>query len=159
MKTTFSDYTLQVLREAGWYPERAIDISGYETYLTSIGYALTDPIRDFFKEFVGLKLRSSRTFCFYEENQPETLEYLYVFDPIPSADRMFGSCWLEGHEEILQGEKLVVIGDQHDMTFFMSHSGKVYGGFDQYFCLLGNNAHEAIEEFCTWKNGPVVLVE
>ena len=50
----FSELAEKQLRAGGWTPDRSVDITEEEEWLTQHGYVINDTIRAVFREFCGL---------------------------------------------------------------------------------------------------------
>ncbi|ASR46424.1 hypothetical protein B4V02_06895 [Paenibacillus kribbensis] len=146
---TFSQRTIDILKDAGWYPERKVEISSTISFLEKKGFEVFDLAKEAFEHFGGL-------------------EYSVPSDE--SDDFQIGPEFLrEGIErkhysryETIIGEKLVVIGLAYDdnATMFMSKTGKVYGIMDEYYIWkFGNNIYEAINNLCESKELKVISEE
>ncbi|MDY8024484.1 SUKH-3 domain-containing protein [Paenibacillus polymyxa] len=142
----FSQRTIDTLKDAGWYPERKVEISSIINFLEKKGFEVFDPAKEAFEHFEGL-------------------EYSVPSDE--SDDFQIGPEFLrEGIErkhysryETIIGEELVVIGLAYDdnATMFMSKTGKVYGIMDDYYIWkFGNNIYEAMNNLCESKELKVI---
>jgi len=139
-----SQLTRNILENAGWSPLRKIDIKSYEEALLADGYQINDSVRNFLSEFGGLEINHPAYRVQGEEDKSH-------FDPI----RAIGGIYHETVEEYEKrvGENLVVIGEGYNghLVFLISESGKVFGAYDDYLTLLGNNIIEALEAICERK--------
>ncbi|OMF40993.1 SUKH-3 domain-containing protein [Paenibacillus peoriae] len=145
----FSQRTIDILKDAGWYPERKVEISSTINFLEKKGFEVFDLAKEAFEHFGGL-------------------EYSVPSDE--SDDFHIGPEFLrEGIErkhysryETIIGEELVVIGLAYDdnATMFMSKTGKVYGIMDDYYIWkFGNNIYEAMNNLCESKELKVISEE
>jgi hypothetical protein len=145
----YSETTKKFLLQAGWFPERKIDISSYEQLLYSKGYELNDIVKEFLSEFGELKIS-------FPNHVNSSMTDDIVFHTIEAIIGIF-------HEkvEIYQervGEKLVTIGEAYNgnMVVLMSLSGKFYGAYDDLVVYYGENRYEALEAICEWKDTPEI---
>lgn len=146
---TFSQRTIDILKDAGWYPERKVEIRSTINFLVEKGFEVFDFAKEAFEQF-------------------GELEYSVPSDE--SDDFQIGPEFLrEGIErkhysryETIIGEELVVIGLAYDenATMFMSKSGKVYGIMNDYYIWkFGDNIYEAIHNLCETKELRVISEE
>ena len=149
---TFSENTLQILKNAGWFQGRICSTAEYEAYLVAKyeaypekeDYYLNDVIRTFLQEFGGLTLKVTRTKPF---NCVRDI-------PIGTTDGEISLFTLyDDFEHLTKGEAIVPIGLDHSLTIWMSYSGTVYGSLMNYFCWVADNGKEAIEKFCAFHSG------
>ncbi|HCS8577015.1 TPA: SUKH-3 domain-containing protein, partial [Escherichia coli] len=56
------------------------------------------------------------------------------------------SKWITEVYEPLVNKRLcpVGVGFSEHMTYFISDDGALYGGFDNYFCIIGGNINDAM---------------
>ncbi|MDR1478477.1 MAG: SUKH-3 domain-containing protein [Planctomycetaceae bacterium] len=142
----FSDTTLCVLREAGWYPGRSVSTGTFEAYIASEGYYANDTIRDFLREFGGLTLVPPP---FKSRNG----ERIINPDPLIIGTLYSGILpWSEevSHgEDILHGETLIPIGYQNPAQIFMSYSGQIYAENVYKYYMLTGTPCEVIDKICS----------
>jgi hypothetical protein len=143
--TSFSDTTLHVLGEAGWFPHRSVSTGMFEAHIARDGYYINDTIRDFLREFGGLTLT------------PPPLKIRNGKGRINSSPIVIGSqsCSLPftSHvywcEDILQGETLIPIGYHNPAEVFMSYSGQLYEENNYEFHMLAGTPREVINKICS----------
>lgn len=112
--------TKKVLKEAGWYEGRKIDISRHIEFLKSKGYEVFDELEKFLQEFGDLKI-------ILEDNDaldPEenTIEYsTCIIDIIGEDDRSL-------NQDKKAGEKTIPVAELYnkDILVYISESGKFY---------------------------------
>ncbi|MDR5837787.1 SUKH-3 domain-containing protein [Caballeronia sp. LZ034LL] len=135
-------FNLQVeklLRENGWHPNRKIDPDAYfATILKQSGYLYHDAARGFLKQFGHLKITHK---AYSSEESDES-----VFNPLEPADWVDYKWVGELYEPLAIGRLCVVgYGFSEHMAFFLSESGALYGGYDNYFCLIGDSVESGLE--------------
>ncbi|MEK5236182.1 SUKH-3 domain-containing protein [Paenibacillus sp. FSL L8-0470] len=146
---TFSQRTIDILKDAGWYPERKVEVSSTINFLVEKGFEVFDLAKEAFEHFGGL-------------------EYSVPSDE--SDDFQIGPEFLRAgiekkhysRYETIIGEELVVIGLAYDenATMFMSKTGKVYGIMNDYYIWkFGDNIYEAIHNLCESKELKVISEE
>lgn len=121
---------LEILKDIGWFENRRTNITYMKEYLTKKGYSWFPKVDDFFSEFGGLKS-----------------EKLH-FDPI-EAEKGVDSSWiLSDYANRLNKTELCIIGQafNNHLTLFMTDSGKIYGGFDDFLCYIAIDPKSAIIE-------------
>ncbi|EEY5432553.1 TPA: SUKH-3 domain-containing protein, partial [Escherichia coli] len=95
-------------------------------------------ICDFLSEFGGLIVRHE---SYSDPNEYDKSD----FDPIKAAG-WIDSKWITEVYEPLVNKRLcpVGVGFSEHMTYFISDDGALYGGFDNYFCIIGGNINDAM---------------
>ncbi|WP_028531949.1 SUKH-3 domain-containing protein [Paenibacillus sp. UNC217MF] len=123
-----SNETVKILRDAGWYEGRRIDIKEIEENLEKIGYTIFPEVKSFLREFGNLVIEDTINDEIHNTSIRITNYY---------KNRSFKSL------EEYAGEKLVPVGmiDSDNLLLFVSESGKVYCSTGK----LGDNATEAWE--------------
>lgn len=143
---------LYFLRKYGWSEERNVDISEYVALLEKNGYEVFDCVKEFLRSFGGLYLMPSTNWSdvYKKENKDGAgydLRSCYVhFDVLSVQESYFESSYCERYEARI-GEKLVPIGETEKgyISLMMSETGRVFGIYEAYMGLYGNNYVEALE--------------
>ncbi|WP_342439391.1 SUKH-3 domain-containing protein [Paenibacillus sp. FSL L8-0436] len=146
---TFSQRTIDILKDAGWYPERKVAISPTINFLVKKGFEVFDLAKEAFEQFGGLEYSVPSDESDNFQIGPEFLR--------EGIERKHYSRY-----ETIIGEELVVIGLAYDenATMFMSKTGKVYGIMDDYYIWkFGDNIYEAIHNLCESKELKVISEE
>ncbi|MCM1350510.1 MAG: SUKH-3 domain-containing protein [Prevotella sp.] len=151
---------LHFLRKYGWSEERNVDISEYVKQLEKNGYEVFDCVKDFLRSFGGLYLMPSTNWSevYKKENKDGAgydLRSCYVhFDVLSVQEAYFESSYCERYEARI-GEKLVPIGETEKgyISLMMSETGRVFGIYEGYMGLYGNNYVEALETIY-WNREP-----
>lgn len=139
MKSQLSSAASAVLQAYGWVPHRSIDINNITTAWKADGYAATQVAREFAKSFGGLRIKHQ---AYANPNDSDES----LFDPEYSVNK-FDRKWTTEVYEPLIGERLCPIGIGHSghIIYLISESGRIFGGYDDYFCLIGETVAEAFE--------------
>lgn len=138
----FSPSTVQYLTEAGWYAGRKVSLIKYRAYLEGEGYTWFLKAAEFLEEFGDLLIKFRR-----ESGDVDTLN----FDAC-EASASFDSYWVkENYAKRIGRSQFCVIGLAYGshLLLFMDDEGKVYGGFDEFLCLIDVSGEEAIEVICS----------
>jgi len=138
----FSQSTLEYLTEAGWYIGRKASLIKYRAYLEGEGYTWFPKVAEFLEEFGDLLIKFRRA-----SGEINTLD----FDAC-EASASFDSYWVrENYSKRLGRSQLCVIGQAYGshLLLFMDDEGKVYGGFDEFLCLVDVSGEEAVEVICS----------
>ncbi|WP_379143028.1 SUKH-3 domain-containing protein [Paenibacillus sp. sgz500992] len=146
---TFSQRTIDILKDAGWYPERKVAISSTINFLAEKGFEVFDLAKEAFEHFGGLEYSVPSDESDGFQVGPEFLR--------EGIERKHYSRY-----ETIIGEELVVIGLAYDenATMFMSKTGIVYGIMDDYYIWkFGDNIYEAIHNLCESKELKVISEE
>jgi hypothetical protein len=147
--TVFSDITLRILNEAGWFSGRSVSTDAFEAFIAREGFYLNDTIRTFLREFGGITLKIPYSIL-TSKGKPITGERkipigMLVPDILGQIER------IPLFESILGGEMLVPVGFDHSAVILMSYSGNTYFAFDGYFNMLPSTPHEMISYNCEFK--------
>jgi len=133
----FSLITLGCLAKAGWYTGRKIPTFQQRAFLDGEGYAWFPKVQTFLEEFDQLLVPFTRN----------SHTDIIRLDACVAASRV----WFPDYYAPRIGDtKLCVIGSVYSdhLLLFMDRFGRVYGGFDEYLCLVSNSGCEAIEAIC-----------
>ena len=142
-RSEFSERTIALLQEAGWYPGRCISLRDFERVLEAEGYAVFPSVKEFLAEFGGLSIGYR-----YEPSYEDRLN----FDAAAAAGAIFADVVLQYAERL--GKPLCVIGEYYanHYTIMMDPVGTVYGAFDDILNLLGTSGSDAIENIISGQN-------
>lgn len=99
--------TMQYLHQAGWYENRAIDVSQIVSYFNENGMLLADCQMAFLQEFGGLKGIDQKGNAFEIYEEPKKMRYLKGRKPTPADRRSFGNLNRIAFEERLE---LICVG-------------------------------------------------
>lgn len=134
--------TIEYLTKAGWYTGRKIPLVKYRACLESEGFSWFPKVAEFLEEFGELLVKFKR-----ESGELDTLSFRAC-----EASTSFDSCWLtEGYTRRIGRSQFCVIGQAYasHLLLFMDDIGNVYGGFDEFLCLININGRKAIETICS----------
>lgn len=134
----FSKKTMNILKQAGWYPNRRADITEIMNHAMQQGIHIGENIQSFLYEFDGLEFRypdGKHLFYFVAELHTD-LTYFNHFSYINN----------------MTGEDSLIVGDTPDLLLVIGESGKMYG-FAYFNCKthvyeLGECYDEGIEFVC-----------
>ncbi|MGG7666643.1 SUKH-3 domain-containing protein [Dyadobacter sp. BHUBP1] len=116
------------LSSLGWYPGRKIDVSSIKLYLLRNGFDWFEQVELFLSEFGNLRSKTVH------------------FDPM-LAERGLDRRWIfEDYAQRIKQSRFCVIGQAFDnhLTLFMGENGTVYGGYDDFLCIISDNPVVAI---------------
>ncbi|TVX91891.1 SUKH-3 domain-containing protein [Paenibacillus agilis] len=145
-KMNFTQRTIDILEDAGWHPNRKVDISSTVVFLENKGFEDFDHAKAVFEQFGGLE---------YSVPSDESDDFQVGPEFLREA---IGRKHYSKYEMII-GEELVVIGRAYseNATMFMSRTGKIYGIMDEYYIWkFGDNIYEAINNLCEGKELSVI---
>ncbi|TGE09482.1 SUKH-3 domain-containing protein [Hymenobacter fodinae] len=136
-----SQSTLEQLAKAGWQPDRVISTLSYQLALRIERYPWFSAIEDFLQEFGGLRITFS-----YQDGNTSILH----FDASKAAADVDTDWALNNYKQRIGCSALCIIGQAYSdhMSLYMDEEGKVYGGFDDFLCLIAENGEAAIETIC-----------
>lgn len=134
------DNLKEILLKSGWREGRKILTFDYQCYARMNGYFWNKVIRDFLREFGDLEIP-------FEMHGGQDFLHFDAFKAIRKIDKRVV---LEDYSKAANTKNLCVIGQVYTnyLTLIMSETGEVFGGYDEYFCLLGKTGIEAIENIC-----------
>lgn len=142
----------ELLLKAGWTENRKIDISHYLDILDENKYEVFEYARNFLEEYAGLIIkfehpRRNNTYLDLNLNPINAMRAIYREVP-------------KGYEKHCN-ETFVIIGEieSMDMTWYISSSGKFYGGYDDSLIFLGGNFFEAFNNIISGAKLEVMRVE
>jgi hypothetical protein len=131
----------KILIESNWREGRRIDTSSFKELLEKEGYDWFSCVENFLGEFGNLKL------VFLSSNGKNDSLHFDIMKTAHDSDIQ----WItEDYSKRIGSRKFCIIGQAFSdhMTLFMDDQGRVYGGFDDHLCFIGNNGIEAIEHIC-----------
>ncbi|PHM46769.1 SUKH-3 domain-containing protein [Xenorhabdus miraniensis] len=135
---SFNNAIKEQLLISGWFPNRSINIDKYLSVLEVKGYHIHHYALNFLRNLGGLQIE-------HEAYADPTDIDVSNFTPIKPADWL-DPLWVEHYENIIEKRLCPIgIGFSEHMTFFLSESGGFYGGYDDYFCLIGNDIESALQ--------------
>lgn len=140
----FSQEVVELLRIAGWFPGRRVDVSEMRSVLQREGFNVSPAAEAVLSEFGGLTVKHP-----HSRGPNSDLRDYFHFQV---SEVMSGSPtgWVFDYSEMV-GESLCPIGQAFRgyMIMCVGSSGHVYGGYDNTLVLIGNTAEEAIGNMCT----------
>ncbi|MCA8832464.1 SUKH-3 domain-containing protein [Hymenobacter pini] len=138
---TLSQPTLEQLIKAGWQPSRTISTLSYQLALRIEGYPWFSAVEYFLQRYGGLRIAFR-----YENGNTGILH----FDARKAAKEVDTDWAQDNYIQRIGCSSLCIIGQTHSdhMSLYMDEEGKVYGGFDDFLCLIAENGEGAIETIC-----------
>lgn len=150
------DETMKVLKGAGWYEGRKIDISEHIKFLEDMGYEVFDSLKLWLEEFGDLKIvLEDELFddeLFDDEDDDNTIEYSTCIREIIGRYNKNVNVDKEAEEKTIPVAEI----DNKEILVYISESGKFY----TYEGLFNSNtdnflnstfAHEHCERPLTWR--------
>jgi len=122
---------LTLLREAGWYPDRSVDISADVEALRAEGFEVTETAERFLREYSHLSITGET------KSSPLIIDGVVV---VRNAD----TGWCELYSEAI-GTVFVPVGDYSHMTLYVDLDGDLWGGFDGEYGQGGPSLLEVIQ--------------
>ena len=143
---------LSFLKKYGWSADRNVDISEYVNLLEKNGYIVFDCVKEFLRNFGGLYLMPSESWSdvYKKENKDAAgydLRSCYVHFDVLAVPESHSDSSCNKRYEARIWEKLVPIGETEIgyISLMMSETGRVFGVYEAYMGLYGNNYVEALE--------------
>ena len=130
----FNAKTLQVLRQAGWHPNRRTDIAAIAARSAACGYEIGENVRAFVREFDGLSVG-------YPNGN-------FLFEFRARSEYCSREWFLEIANMI--GENGLVVGSTPAVFLIVAESGRMYGYCDDIgeTYLVGACMDEGVEFVC-----------
>lgn len=125
------------LSDLGWCPNRHVDPSLYLSSLSGDGYEQFPQISEFLANFGGL---DGLMPTFRKEGEYERIH----FNPTEAVGNVYREKVSTYESRV--GEQLAVVGEAYNghLSLLLSSNGRLFGAYDDYLCLLGNNVIEGI---------------
>ena len=139
---SISEKTYKVLKEAGWYPGRKIDITETVKYLEDKGFEVLDSAKKFMEEFGELNLKVERQF---KDGSIAISKHTTCIKYVVGC----GSACDFFLDEVKK-EKVMLIGalSNFGTDLYISESGRVY----KMIGWVGDNVWEAWDNIINEKN-------
>ncbi|WP_285399412.1 SUKH-3 domain-containing protein [Lysinibacillus sp. fls2-241-R2A-57] len=143
---------LALLQKAGWFKGRKVDISKYIASLINGEYIIFNRAADFLKEYGDLIIQ-------FENPKRSDSYFTLTINPIEAASSIFRE--VSKSYEKYCAESFVIIGEipTMEMTWYISSSGKFYGGYDDSLISLGDDFYHALYNIVSGAELEVILVE
>lgn len=137
------DSARELLRTAGWFPGRVVDIASCSEAWNGRGIAVNHVAVNFCREFSGLKLEHPPRINIRGREHTD----FTALDPVAAVDGISDRV-LEEYSRIA-GEPLCPVGtNRSHMTVLIGPSGRVLGGVDNYLFEIGAGPVDAINKIC-----------
>lgn len=134
----YDSHVARILAKSGWFPARNVEASHYLSLLESKGYVLNKNASNVLRNMGGLILTHE------SYSNPEETDVTEI-NPAKPSDWLDPKWVHEVYEKIAQDTLCPVgLGFSEHMVFFISSLGKFYGGYDDYFCLIGDTIENAL---------------
>lgn len=127
-----------VLVRSGWWPGRRIGIDDYMSAWKAEGYTANDAAIRFATELGNLRI-------VHKGYSSENSDDESIFDPRTALDTVFLDRVAEDYQP-RAAEQLcpVGVGFSEHFVYLISPTGAMYGGFDSYFCRIGRDVNESL---------------
>ncbi|HEX5120841.1 MAG TPA: SUKH-3 domain-containing protein [Pseudonocardiaceae bacterium] len=136
--------TRDMLREAGWYPGRGVDIASFVATWDVSAIPHPAAVTDFVREFAGLTVHHPPTIVINGVTHTDWTELDPVKATLGVSDRML---FEYGR---IAGSQLCPCGtNRSHMTLLMAGTGQVFGGVDNYLVRFGSTVPDALNLICS----------
>jgi hypothetical protein len=136
--TELSQKAQECLREAGWTPGRSLDAQRIEETYRRAGFDPSRAAIEFMRRFGDLSLTYIEP-----RGRQDGCEFM-LKDAVAGKPH-----WLWDHERVI-GARLTPIGWAHwrHYKIMMTEDGRIFGAYDDFIVLVGNDGHDAINALC-----------
>lgn len=137
----FTEFTQNLLIDAGWVENRKVDINNDVKLLKAEGYHVSTNVVNFLEEFSGLRIKHPH------HEKPEIIDEFHFIITEIVQNTYYN--WIEEYSQRIQ-KKVCVIGEAYRgyMALMMCNKGAVYGGCDDILFKIGISGADAIEALC-----------
>ncbi|NHZ95130.1 SUKH-3 domain-containing protein [Massilia sp. CCM 8734] len=147
MQLIFDATTYEYLRKMRWTPHREVLPAPFLACLVADGYTVFPKAKQFFQRFGGL---GGDMPAYRVEGALDRID----FDP---ARAIACTCreTVREYEARVQ-EQLAVIGMAYNgyMTLLLSESGRMFGGYDDFLCLIGTDVQDGMNKLFNRRQMP-----
>lgn len=120
-----------LLRNAGWFPGRTVDVSRDLAALSAAGYEITPAAAKFLAEYSGLTIVGDT------KSNPLIIDGAFVAGDV---DPEWGSAYAEAI-----GTTLVAVGEYSHMTLYIDAEAGLWGAFDSEYGRGGSSLEEVVQ--------------
>lgn len=140
-----------LLKQAGYFEEREVDISDILQMYEDCGYRYNSDQESFMKKYAGLEIH-------YNHPIWEQEDMLLRLKPI-EAQRPITMDVVEEYNEFLKDD-LLIIGDieRENLTLFLSEKGFYFAGYDDCLINFGNNFETMLNMLISGERGNLQIV-
>ena len=133
-----------LLKTSGWIKDPHFNNSSILKLWSKKKYVLSNAAVQFVNKFDGLKLK-------HEAYRSTDFDYS-LFNAMKATQEIDPS-WVFDIYNTLADSTLTPIGQGYSehLTYFISDNYKFYGGYDDYFCLIGDSTNAFFENILFYK--------
>ena len=136
MKYQFDSRVVTLLQKSRWSNFRKKDITHERNILISEGYAVSSAASIFIKNFSELKISH---LAYSGEGMTES-----YFSVALATDTIFPNRVKKDYERRCEEELCPIgVGFSEHLVYMISPSGKIFGGYDDLFCKIGDDTEGA----------------
>ena len=140
-----------VLEAAGWFGDRRVDTGPAEVAWRARGYPVSDAAREFVASFDGIRFQYPQTLL-PGLGRPDSC----VLDAVEATGAIFESTVRSYEQRVLENLCPVGLAASRHLVLLISPSGRVYGGYDSFLGLYGEDGYQAVRRiFHRIKGSPV----
>lgn len=121
----------ELLRAAGWAPQRTVDITADIALLRSEGFEVSAAAETFLREFSHLTLHAPG------RGHP------IIIDGVVAARHAFAG-WAEAYSAAI-GQPVTPVGEYSNLTFWVDETGDFWATFDDAFGHAGQSLVEVVQ--------------
>lgn len=139
------------LRAAGWYPGRIIDIKRYRARWESRSIPTSESAQRFCAEFGELEILHAPRITIKNKEYSDSTKFDAAYAVDGTADRAIAEF------SRIAGEELCPVGiNRSHMTLFVTPSGRMLAGVDNYVFELGDHFYTALNNICSGATPQVI---
>ena len=140
-----------ILKQAGYYEERSVDICGILQMYDEFGYHYNYEQKAFVKKFAFLQIHYIHPIW--------KQDMIIRLDPL-EAQKTISMDVVEEYNEFLQDD-LLIIGDieRENMTLFLSDKGFYFTGYDDCLVNWGSDFKEMLSKIALGNRGELQIID
>lgn len=141
-KMKFNEKINHILKKSGWKANRRVSVEAYLGVWEKYRFPIFKKAITFVESFGEIILKDS----FYSDFHKTDIFITAKFFPFEATENIAETGWIEEVYPPLAKENLLPVGTLNEYTTIMiGESGKFYGGYDDFFAILGENETEMLQ--------------
>ena len=132
----------KLLKQSNWSINRRVPVERYCTLWSKYNFLIFPKAVSFVENFGEVSLQD----VIYSDFKKTNILVKVNFFPLIATENIAETGWIEQCYSPLAQENLLPVGTTFNdyMTIMIGESGKFYGGYDDFFAILGLNKKEML---------------